>query len=551
MPTGAIAFPGVVAPRHMIATRTLGARPDAAIIYALPQDGSPDTSGTSTLSFIFNGVPFYWTNCLCDRGTLQVSTSGHYQVFVILDRRWLWKKKWITQAYNLRNPDGSIIAATQRSLAGIVSDIFAVIGEVVDISAVSSTEYPELILDHDNCVDVIEELLNPRGYVISLHCDDTVHIYRRGVGAIIPFNLDVVTQNTSIDPPEVPQYLTALGSKTLIQSKLKMLPVGIDTDGSIKSVNSLSYKPSGGWDSTDLFKFNYVTSDAARELAIQTVGKWYQVASQADETFDLNFGYTNYNPGRFTVTSAGQYLPLSDSLLTTTTDINGRVINDRAFVEGKFWDDGRGTNTASFTRVDHRDWTLDGERGIIRFREPALKKTPGPVSGNFTFADVYLTCAYSVYNPYSYIKDRQYRSINLGGLGEDIEEVDELQRAISFSYAANSSTVDGVSDNLASFDSAADLYLNASQYKYTTQSGRTLLYRGLYPINTDGITLQVKWDVAVPGAASPFGTHVSQYSEGLVLLPTEHERQLVRRARLAADPMTQRKRRYQREKERL
>lgn len=548
---GQIVFPGIVAPRYMVATRTLGARPDSAVIYALPQDGSPDTGGQSTLSFMFNGVPIYWTNCLCDRGTIAVTTNGHYQVFTILDRRWLWKKNWITRAYNVRRSDDSIDPATQKSLAGIVTDIFAAMGESADVTAISSTEYPEIIFDRDNCVDMIEELLVPRGYVISLNTDNTVTICQRGVGATLPVNYDVVNQSISIDPPEIPLYLTALCDKTLIQSKLRMRAVGMDTDGRIRLVDDLSYKPSGGWDDTDLVTFNHLTSSTEKELAIQTVGKWYQAYSQADGTFDLNYGGTNYNPGAFAVTDASQYLPLSDDLLSSTADIYGGQASNKAFVEGKFYETSTNpplnSNTPAFTRVDKRDWTLDKQRGIVRFKEPALKKDPGPVSGVMTFADVYLTCTYSVHDSNSFVKDRQLRVLNLGGLGEEIEEVDELQRRIVMSYGTTSSAVTGVSDNLGAVNSAADIYLNASRNKYATQSGNTLLYRGIYPISTDGITLQIRWDVAVPGPV-PFGTHATQYSEGLVLLPTERERSLLRRAKLAADPMTQRKRRYYRSK---
>lgn len=549
---GQIVFPGIVAPRYMVATRTLGARPDSAIIYALPQAGSPDTGGQSMLSFMFNGVPVYWTNCLCDRGTISITTHGHYQVFVVLDRRWLWRKSWITQAYNVRRTDGSIDPGTQQSLAGIVSDIFAVIGESVDVSAVSAAEYPEVIYDRDNCVDMLEELLHSRGYVISLNTNDTVTIYRRGVGSVLPVNYDVVNQSISINPPERPLYLTALCNKTVIQSKLLMKPVGIDTDGQIRLVEDLSYAPAGGWNDTDLIGFNHISDPIEKELAIKSVGKWYQVHSQADETFDISSGDTNYNPGQFTVSDASQYLPLSDDLLSSHSDVYGGVVSNKSYVEGTFLETvenanpPRESNTDDFTRVDSREWSLDTKRGIVKFIQPALRKDAGPVAGALTFAKVYLTCSYSVHDSGSYVKERHFRVLNLGGLGEEIEEVDELQRQIIVSYSGSSVT--GISDNLGTVNTAADLYLQSSQYKYATQSGNTLLYRGIYPLNTDGITLQIRWDVAVPGPV-PFGTHATQYSEGLVLLPTDRERSLLRRAKMAADPMIQRKRRYYRSKQ--
>lgn len=554
MPTGNIFFPGISQPKHLHATRTLGSRPDAAVLYAQPQPGSPDCTGTATLSFNFNGNTVNWTNALCDRGTFAVSTGGHYQVFTILDRRWYWSKCYITRAYNVRNPDGSIDTATTATLSQIVADLFTAIGGITyDISAVSSGEYPEIVFDHDNVADAMEELLNPRGYVICLNTDDSVTIWVRGRGATLPAGSELVNASISIDPPEIPLYLTALASKTLVQSKLKMAPVGLDTDGTIKAVASLSYAPAGGWDDTDMETFDFITDPVSKELAKLSVGKWFQVATQADGSFTIS----GYNPTLFTVTSPWQYLPLDGKLLDTYTDPMGKLRQVDSFVEGTFYQDDKkaqapqGQNTATFSLDEDRSWSLDAELGIIKCDTLCVMKNPGPVSGVMTFSDIYFVCSYSVHDNTSFVKDRYYRSMNMGGLGIDMRELDELQRQIKVVYAGGDATATSVVDNQTTMDSLADAYLTTAANSYFTKVGDWLLYRGIFNINTDGVALQVKWDVAVPGQPVPFGTYVTQYCEGIPLLPTEREKEIVRRSKLAADPMTARKIRYRASKRRV
>lgn len=555
MPSGNISFPGITAPQYAVCTRTIGARPDVNVIYAQPQPGTPDCSGTATFQINFNGVTITMNYALCDSGTLQVTTHGHTQVFEIKDRRWLWEKSNITRAWNVVAKDGSIVTATQRTLRQIVSDIFAAMGELSpDLSAIVSDEKPEIIADHDACVDLLEEILYQRGYVISLQSDDTVKVYVRGRGTPLPANGDVVNANISINPPQVPYYLTCCMAKTLVQSMLMCRAVGLDTDGTIKPATALSYIPAGGWDGTDFDTFNNIANPKAKECAILSVGLWYQVYTQADGTNTLNRSGTNYlgPSGEIYVTDASQYLPIEANLLSTYTDNFGNIQTQPAYVSGKFFfneEDGvppRGTNTPSFTRVDRRDWTLDRTNGIIKFKRPAVKVTPGdvPIAGTkMTFADVYLTCTYSVHDTTTYIKDRLTRRKTLGGVGEDLVKISELQRTIVASYTSGTSTVSTISDSKTAMNEAADLFLANAANSYQTVASNVLLYRGIYPFNTDGVCLQLRWDCAVPGPC-PWGTHVAQNAEALPMLPTSTERGRLRKTNRTTNPMNNKKWRF-------
>lgn len=477
-----------------------------------------------------------------DIGTLQVTAAGQMQIFKIYDRRWRWGKAWIVGAYNIILPDGTVDADTKKTIPELVSLLFAQIGgETVDTSLITSTEYPTVIWDHANCADELDDLLNSRGYVVCLQTDNTVKIYPRDTGATLPVNGDVVNVSISINPPEIPLYLTAIGAQTLVQSKLMCLPVGEDKDGTIKLVKDLTYNPGGvgsttGWDNVDMTTFASITDVDARERALKTVGKWFQVTFQGDGSQQITDGGTNdYVPGEIVVTDAKQYFPLKKQLLSSHTNQFGKKQYDEAYLEIVAYDTWgtppKAQNTPAFTRIDQRDWDLIPEWGIVVFKEPLLKQDTSTPK-KMVFGECYLTCTYSIdATSTGRIKDRYQRQKNLGGTGEDVERVEQLQRTIKVAYTAGTATVSGITDNKTTIDTAADLYLNAAALKYSVSTGTLALYRGIYGFNSDGVSLQIVWNCAVQGD-TPWSTYVAQYCECLPRLPTSrfrHKNRTIRR----------------------
>ena len=548
--TGAISWPGVNYPQHLIASRTNGARPDTALLFALPQNTSPSAVGS--LVFGFDATTITWANALCDKFTMQFTTHGFRQVFVIKDRRWRWPKHYITGAYNVRLPDGTIDPATQKTLAQLATLLFTKAGETADISAITSTEYPMVVWDRANVADELEDLLEQRGYVISLQANDSVKVYARGVGATLPANGDVVNVSISVDPPQLPDKLIAALAKTRVQSKLKLVPAGLDTDGSIKKTQDLSYSPgvgTTGFDGLDLITFAYLTDPKAQDCAQRSVGLWYIVDSQADGTQNIG----SYAPGEIAVSSMRQLLPLSDELVATGANVFGVAQKNPAFVEGTFEvvdqqppsNGATNKNSPDFTLISHRDWKLDGRIGVVKFRDPAFKWDA--TGSKRVFADVYLTCSYSVSDPATWIKDRELREKVLGGYGEDNIELTELERTLLCVYSRGSpASIASITDTKATVDAAADLYLNAAATQYATSVGTILLYRGIYGFNPDGLSLQIVWQCAAPGNPVPFSTHASMNAEVHPLLPTRAQRGLARRARRSQSPNTSRNNQYRR-----
>lgn len=552
---GNISFPGVTAPQHLLATRTNGCRPDVAILFAQPQ--ATLSSAIGTLSFGFNATTINWTNALCDSFTQRFTTQGQQQIFRILDCRWKWSKHYITGGYNVRLPGGTVDATTQKTLVELATLLFTAAGVAsYDLTQITSTEKPMVIWDQTNVADALEELLEQRGYVVSLNVDDTVKVWQVGNGASISPGTDAVNISVSVNPPEPPANLKAACAQTRVQSKLKMVPLALDTDGTIKLIGGggdptkdVSYNPTlgdpNGMDGLDLVTFSWLTDPVAQDCAKASVGLWFGIGGQADGSDTISDGTTIYaapSGAEVTITSKTQYLPLSRFLLGTGTNAYGIKAQQDAYIEGTFIDTsqqpppkntGGGRNTPDFTRLSRLDWDLDERLGIVKFGQPAVKWNAG--TSKQTFADVYLTCSYSVGNPQ--VKDRYLRSKAItGGYGEEVVPLIELQRTLICSYTPPSTAITSINDNKTTVvQPAADLYLNQAVLKYTTAVGVLILARNIYAYNCDGITLQLMWQCAEPNNPTPFNTLISQQAEVNPLLPTRAQRATLRRNRLTPD----------------
>lgn len=536
---GQISFPGIATPIYIrAAVRTNGFRPNKCLLVALPQTSSPSLTGT--LTFGFNGLNVSWPNALCDQRLMQVSTGGQYVQWTIVDGRWRHWKKFAKKAFNVRLPDGTIDPDTEATLSEIATFLLTEMGTSGDVSALdASTEKPEVIIDNERCVLELEELLDRRGFVASYGFNDTYKIYRIGTGATLPNDGDVVNFSNSTNPPELPQTLRALCAHTLVQSKFKLIPVGLDIDGKVKKVDDLSYNPAGegvagGWDGKDLLSFNYIIDDEERELATMTVGKWYQIETQADGTHEISGGGVNYAPGEITIDDVLQYLPLNDHLAETADDLSGKKRYKPAFVEGTFYDDDdnppKGQNSPPHSRIMRRYWTMNKELGIVMFKDVARKIKDDllpPKDRKFTFAVLYLTCSYTVHDNDTHIKDRYVRDRSLSGTGMDQVPAEELERTLICEYDSNDITISSITDNEATVIAEADRLLDNAQASYSTGIGNTILYRGIRRYTTDGVNWQVVWKCAAPGMV-PFSTFVAQNCEAHPLAPRAGDRRLKR-----------------------
>ena len=552
---GYVTFPGINFPIKCIAPRSNGVLPSTAVLYSLVQQEAPQQYGDLVLNFGQNTVT--WKNCLVDSGTTMYSTKGHVQTWAIKDRRWAWVKSWVTGEYNPLSYDvDGDVGARRGNVRYLMEVLLTLMGETqYDVSAVDNEQEPHKRWDWDNCADELHKLLDEYGYVISLQLDDSVKVSRLKVGTDLPNNDDIISPSMVFDPAEVPERLIAVAGLTLVETRLKMEPVGEDTEGQIVPVDELSYTPGGTWNnmiSTDMLAVAADDTDIPRQneqraLAKKTVGKCYRVVHQSHEKNDMNdpFGQIikRYAPEELNITDYQQYLPLSPDLnrrkngayasVTWNPVINEVLIGNARDENVSVW---------NFTDVK---FSLDEKLGIIKFDHALTKYEDGDKTIK-TFADVFYTCSYTVTDDETGIKDRYTRELDLGGFGVDIVEMapPNNQRMLTAEYEdpdgtisieetkiTNSATT--VVENEPTLNSSLDELLQKTAMKYQTRRGYVVKYRGVQLINTDGMTTQVVWRIGDQrDVDAPFNTQAVQNMEitpGVTSSKRKKDRSTIRR----------------------
>lgn len=544
--TGDITFPGILYPRRLVASRTPGVEPNCALLWAHTQSTAPSLYGT--LTFGFNGIGIIWGDAMVDLSAVQVSTSGQWQMFKIYDRRHRWRNHVITGAYNVVLPDGTVDPDTTKSLTELVQILFSAMGESSpDLSAITSSERPMVVWDRDVAADELDELLSVRGYAVHLANNGTPVVHQIGSGTVLSPDSETVSLDMQIDPPEKPEYLGIVCDHTRVQSKLKCRPVGREVSGEWKHADSVSYAPAGGWNNSVIKQMNWITDPATKAIAEATIGKCYQVDTQADGSHDIAAGSVDYAQGEIAITTGFQYLPVSADLVESLDGGFGKVEKKKAFVEALYFEGGEPTKQAQSDGIQiiEDGYTLDEDLGIVTFDEPLLRKDDsGDMTSDTVFADVYLTTSYVVTDPSTHVRDRYVRTRNLGGYGDVAIKVKELARTLVCHYGSDNITITSIDDNQTTIQAEADYLLDTAQNRYVTTLGKTLVQRGIQNINTDGITQQVMWYAADNGHPVPFRTVASQGMESIPFISRHTERYRRRAVRRNDDVSNRRKGRY-------
>lgn len=509
-----LTFTGVTDPIKLYGQNTLGTTPDVYALQFTPQLTDIPNAGVSTLVFGNSAGTITLTNCHIDRVQYARSEGGYICTAYIWDRRWRWQSKVITGRYNVRGPDGTIVAATEKTPQELASLLLAAIGETASVTMLPNGDRPEVSWDNANAADELYDLLRQRGCAIGIP-DDTTTIYELGGGSAAPSNTDVMSVQQSVDPPELPETIRLICDSSIVQSKLKLIAVGIETDGSIVELDDLSYKPAGGWESvSNWLEFPEITDEDARQLAIQSVGRLYKVDSQADggQAIDGTIVTTN---------DASELLPLSTKLLDVYTDLNGKQQAARAYLEGTYAVESAPanelTNTPPFTRY-RGGWKLYGDTGLVELSDPAIHLN---VSEQWTAAELYLVCSYSVLNPSTGQYYREQFDRSLGGIGTVAIHTEDLFRTIRQEYDYTDPTlVDTTHDNMTALTTNAEAVLDAIEARYVQQTGYVVLYRHIQEIFANGKIFQVGYRAGTGG----FFTIANVATESLVSTPREVDR---------------------------
>lgn len=449
----------------------------------LPQFGIPPANVTVAITDGLQTLTL--PGCRIDRSNIVYSTNGQIVRVQILGPTWKWRFGSIDGVYNLVNPDGTIVSATRKSVQELAALLFdAMHVTSYDVSGLPNVDGPFVNWNGANAYAELTALCHAWGCDFGLDVQGPVaRVWQMGVGPALPSGGSERTVGYGIDLAELPDVISVRCGPTIVQSKLKLEPVGRDTDGSIKHRDNLSYF-SGGWENLDPFDpLGADESQEVRRLAKEAMLMWRAV-SQADGTQNV--------PGFGPVNSIEDILPILPYLASDYQNDNGAYYRQRPYLVGVF---AKPSATAiENTSADEQcevEFTLDHETGILRTEVPIYKHSSGAIAK----AELYLVCAYRIRSSttFSYHHYALSRTIASNDTGTYTTHRAELELRIIAAYSGT--TVTGTTNNQAALDASLNQHLDAIQIEFQAVSSVVVEYAGLVPIRLSGATRQTLFEI--------------------------------------------------------
>jgi hypothetical protein len=526
-PQGLLSFPGLQQIVAWSYTLSHGISPGVAHVEIAPQFGVPAEIGTMLISF--GDVELAFPGCVVDYANVRRDGSGMIVSLAILDRRWAWRYGQISGRHNVRQRNGELDPDTEQAPQDLAALLLAAMGESgFDVSGLPNQSRPEVDWVCANPAQELADLAESLGCRVVLDLDSRVSLQAAGVGADFPVTGTERTQNFGIDPPVRPDSLLLVGGPTRFQTKFRLEAVGLEQTGQIKPINSLSYKPAAGWGNEAYFGFANVANADNRALARRTIYRWYRVKCTAPFTTAGQFPIGGYDGP---VQSLWQVLPLERGQVETYTDVDQIERPKPPEVAGIYWDRSLDGKNIPAQRRYRGKFSLDAERGIVRFAEPVMQissSAPG-----FAEAELYLTVAHAVKDLATLQEVRQTTERVLPGepigTGPCVLRRDELVLAVVTQYDSGNNPT-GTIDNADEIDQEANETLDAAEAGLTTLETGLVEYAGVVPINPDGAIQQVEWRGGLSGCV----TRAGRNSEFSLAIPTWRERRVAERRRDAA-----------------
>lgn len=515
-PQGLIEFPGLPVLTSGEFTLSHGIIPSVLSFTTVPSTDFVPQFGDMKITF--GDIEIIFRSCAIEVANLRRSGGGYIWSIMIKDRRWKWKYGRISGRYNIRRDDGTIDPATEKTPQELATLLFEKLKEQApDISKLPNDARPEAIWDAVTPANALQDLCDELNCRIVLGLDDKVTLWPLGEGEDLPENGLEINQGYGFKRSAKPDSIEVLGGPTQIQAKFKLVAVGEDTDGSIKPIDDLSYKPEGGWGGEPPESFGNTlgtyTRDGqeleAADLARNSVWKWYRIESFADGSWDWPVGAQPFDDEGNPIPapqSVKDILPISDALLDMVTfpEVEGALEPKPAEIEGVFYPGGEDyQNTTAGTKYSD-DFSVDRARGIIKFGNPVYKV--GGDGEPDTEAELYLTAVFVPKNPATKEPIRYYRSVVLPPPVQDtlpqVLKHPEISRKLIARYVGTVGFVPVQGDNIEDINAEADHYLDAAAKEYELEHSVDIEYTGIVEIPPDGKVTQVTWKVGGGGATT-------------------------------------------------
>lgn len=486
MPQALIGFNGVpVTGGRMTLSR--GIRPSVCTLSVFPQTTWDRQVGTLELGQGATLIQFPDSACPAPVFYHRKFRDKHAWSIHVLDRRWKWRYPTIDGEYNKRRVDGKI-PADSRNLRQLVELCLDAMGETNrDTSQVPDTVYPPVQWNRSKAAVELEWLLDLVAMTIVLKLDNTVCCVPQHDPTITALpNFPILTTNQhSWKSALIPSEVCVQGDPTIYQSNLDLESVAQDNDGTIRTLATVSYAPTG-WP-----EYMNLVPEADRHLAFKTAYRWFRPSG----------GWNTQD----TAVADYRQLELIDRLSEVGIDpVDTKEIPLQAVINGQYW-----------PGSEHPVNAVDG-RWAGRHRVPedmCLIETEEPVFQISQTSEV-AEPALKAYISYR-LKDQQGVPVTYSR-SEVVPQSNCTTRPLVLHHPELTKVriddpfIGTLGDNCTEIDAEMQVYINAykQMYSYTTSTENT--YGGLQAINLDGGVSQVEWRA---GDGSVGSTRVGLHTE--------------------------------------
>lgn len=482
MPQGSITYPGITKAKSAEYTQTLGVRPSVCLVRMIPQVGLIAPGGT--LTFTYNGVSLTLPDCQLDSTRLSF-TNGYVTSCVILDRRWKWEFAAPISGYY-----------SDRTLRQLIEVLLQACGEATpDVSAVDNTIMPRVDWQCVNPTVPLQELCTEYGYAIALGFDtENVKVCEIGTGELLPTD-NLMAASEEQDPPTRPNYIRVCFGPSVMQARVSLEAVALDTDGVYRTLNDVSYKPSIGWGfepPESLPKVLAQHGETAHELAKRSVYRIYRVKAFADSTLNLP-------DGSATLTSISQIFPIQSEILKTETSIESitRRASNRMFGIMKnsvsLQSQPPVVGNTSISALLDLDFRVEGNRGLVIFSDPVYQIDE--YTGGYAPATLIMECAFHVMNNTTNQFEFYHKDTLFDATGFGYATVRQFEdRGEKIMLYNSSHGVTGNTNNNTDLDTKAGIIAAAMAGRYQTAASAEAWYnKPMFSIRCDGAIRQLKF----------------------------------------------------------
>lgn len=519
MPTGptTATFGNTVKSRGFDFTFAPGVNPSVCALYTVPHTTSLPQVATLTLK-TEGGATLTFRDCLLEDPKLSATAGGRYWQLPIKDRRWKWQYGAVYGHYNKPEANGAYTREkTPRELAAILLDAMGETG--YDVGRLPNTVRPERRWDGALPASELDNLCSGLSCFVVLNpLLDRVEIWPVGQGSTLPTGGTIGKAYAPI-LPAMPSTIHVEAAETLFQATFKTEPVGLDTDGQWKHINSLSYKPPYGWSGSLAISgfpdipdsqtyFSHGRTLKIRDLAAATVFQNYRVT-----------GVNGWVRGVVPPILAG--MPMEPQSIKdlrlfpelaeeeiSTADGGLRPLDAVVYARWARFD--KPTPTSPIRYPDGFSFMGAGgdvtSQNIVSFNQPLFLWGSGNTGSQP--AEVLFECSF--FAGATGVFHRRFVSTTTGAPVTtptlNIQHP-EVQARVIYRFLDDGNQ-SGIEDNLVDTDSRLNYWRDAAVAEYGLQQGGTINYTGLRnDISPDGLTQQITWS---GGGSRPAATTVSQ-----------------------------------------